>query len=150
MSINQKRKLRPKTVECVFLGYVVHSVGYRFLIINYGVPDMYVGNIIESRDATFFESEFPLKNAPNIFSYESINSHEQFILIEQTEEPHVHHPEKDDNTITRKIKRHRKIKYFGDDYIVYLMDDIPTTIIEAFSSPDVDQCKEIVRNKMVQ
>ena len=54
-----------KTVECVFLGYIVHNIGYRFLIINYGVPDMHVGNIIESRDATFFESEFPLKSAPN-------------------------------------------------------------------------------------
>jgi len=28
--INKKRKLRPKTVDCVFLGYAIHSVGYRF------------------------------------------------------------------------------------------------------------------------
>jgi hypothetical protein len=52
--INKKRKLRPKTVKCVFLGYAIHSVGYRFLIINSGVPDMLVGTIIESRDVTFF------------------------------------------------------------------------------------------------
>jgi hypothetical protein len=59
--INKKRKLGPKIVDCVFLGYAFHSVGYRFLIINYGVPDMLVGTIIESRDATFFENEFPMK-----------------------------------------------------------------------------------------
>ena len=52
--INKKRKLRPKTVDCVFLGYAIHSAGYRFLIINYGVPDVNVGTIMESRDATFF------------------------------------------------------------------------------------------------
>jgi hypothetical protein len=52
--INKKRKLRPKTVDCVFLGYAIHSVGYRFLIINSEVPDMHVGTIMESRDATFF------------------------------------------------------------------------------------------------
>ena len=38
--INKKHKLRPKTVDCIFLGYATHSVGYSFLIINFGVPDM--------------------------------------------------------------------------------------------------------------
>jgi hypothetical protein len=56
--INKKRKLRLKTVDYVFFGYAIHSVGYRFLIINSEVPDMHVGTIIESRDATFFENEF--------------------------------------------------------------------------------------------
>jgi hypothetical protein len=52
--INKKRKLGPKTVDCVFLGYAIHSVGYRFLIINSKVPDRVEGTIMESRDATFF------------------------------------------------------------------------------------------------
>jgi hypothetical protein len=51
--INKKRKLGSKTVDCVFLGYAF-SIGYRFLIINYVVPDMLVGTIMESRDAMFF------------------------------------------------------------------------------------------------
>ena len=54
MPINMKRKLGPKTVDCGFLGYAIHSVGYRFLIINSRVPDMHVGTIMESRDAIFF------------------------------------------------------------------------------------------------
>ena len=56
--ITKKRKLEPKTVDCVFLGYAIHSVGYRFLIVNSGVPDMHVGTIMESRDATFFKTLF--------------------------------------------------------------------------------------------
>ena len=59
--INKERKLGPKTIDYVFLGYAIHSVGYRFLIINSGVPDMHVGTIMKSRGATFFESEFPIK-----------------------------------------------------------------------------------------
>ena len=59
MPINKKRKLGPKTVDCVFLGYAIHSVGYRFLIINSGVPDMVVGIIMESRDTIFFRVNFP-------------------------------------------------------------------------------------------
>ena len=54
LRINKKRKLGPKTVDCVFLGYAIHSVGYRFLIINSSVPEMAVNTIMESRDATFF------------------------------------------------------------------------------------------------
>ncbi len=52
--IAKKRKLGPKTVDCVFLGYAIHSVGYRFLIVNSRVPDMCIGTITESIDATFF------------------------------------------------------------------------------------------------
>jgi hypothetical protein len=59
VSINKKRKLGPKTVDCVFLRYVFHSIGYRFLIINSGVPDMLVGTIMEFRDATVFRTNFP-------------------------------------------------------------------------------------------
>jgi hypothetical protein len=46
--INKKRKLGPQIVDCVFLGYAFHSVGYRFLIIKSEVPDMHVGTIMES------------------------------------------------------------------------------------------------------
>ena len=58
--ITKKRKLGPKTVDCVFLVYANHSVGYRFLIVKFGVPDRHVGTIMESRDATFFKNIFPI------------------------------------------------------------------------------------------
>ena len=56
--ITKKRKFGPKTVDCIFLGYAIHSVGYRFLIVKSGVPDMHVGTIMESRDATFLKTFF--------------------------------------------------------------------------------------------
>ena len=57
--INKKRKLGPKIVDYVFLGYAIHSVGYRFLIINSSVPEIAIDTIMESRDATFFRMSFP-------------------------------------------------------------------------------------------
>ncbi len=57
--IPKKRKLGPKTVDCVFLGYAFHSIGYRFLIVKSEVFNMHVGTIMESNDATFFEDIFP-------------------------------------------------------------------------------------------
>ena len=70
--------------------------------------------------------------------------HKHFIPIEHIEEPHVHNPEEDDSIATRKDKRQRITKSFGDGYIVYLVDDTPRTIEEAYSSPDTDYWKEAV------
>jgi hypothetical protein len=40
--INKKRKLGPKTVDCVFLGYAHHSTAYRFLVIKSEILDVHI------------------------------------------------------------------------------------------------------------
>jgi hypothetical protein len=45
-------------------------------------------------------------------------------------------------------ERERVAKSFGDDFIVYLVDDTPTSIVEAYISPDADDWKEAVHNEM--
>jgi hypothetical protein len=55
VSINKKRKLGSKIVDCVFLGYAHHSIVYIFLVIKSKVPDVHVDTFLESRDVTFFE-----------------------------------------------------------------------------------------------
>ena len=105
MSIPKKRKLGPITVDCVFLGYAFHSVGYRFLIVKYGVPDMYEGTIMESRDVTFFEDIFPMKETPSLSSKEPIISHEPTILVTHDEPSLVENPIGEDNEAPRKSKR---------------------------------------------
>ena len=56
--ISKKRKLGPKIVDCVFLGYAHQSIAYRFLVVKSKVPDMHVDIIMESHDATFFRTYF--------------------------------------------------------------------------------------------
>ena len=58
--------------------------------------------------------------------------------IEYNEPTLVEYLEEDNNDAPRKSKRQRTIKSFGDDVIVYLMDDTPRTIEDAYSSPDAD------------
>nr|AAP53009.2 retrotransposon protein, putative, Ty1-copia subclass [Oryza sativa Japonica Group] len=48
----------------------------------------------------------------------------------------------------RRSKRQRTAKSFGDDFTVYLMDDTPKSISEAYASPDADYWKEAVRSEM--
>jgi hypothetical protein len=103
--INKKRKLGPKIVDCVFLGYAFHNIGYRFLILNSRVPYMLVGTIMESRDATFFEDKFPMKVTHDTCSDEPTIPHEHFIPVEHTEESHIHTPMEDENVSTQNSKR---------------------------------------------
>jgi hypothetical protein len=152
--INKKRKLGPKTVDCVFLGYAIHCVCYRFLIINSSVPEMAVDTIMESRDATFFEDEFLMKNStPSMSDHDSIPR--SIPIFESTEpiihvdvETHKEIPKEDNNTVARKSKRQRVAKSFSEDFIIYLVDDTPTTIAEVYSSLDADLWKEVVQSEM--
>nr|AAM94928.1 putative polyprotein [Oryza sativa Japonica Group] len=101
-----------------------------------------------SGDATFFENEFPMKYTPSTSSKETIMPHEHFAPIEHNDQTPEENPEEDNIVDTRKSKRQRVAKSFGDDYIVYLVDDTPRTIEEAYSSPDADYWKEAVRSEM--
>jgi hypothetical protein len=124
--ITKKHKLGSTTVDCVFPGYAIHSVDYRFLIVKSGVPDMYVGTIMKSRDARmnpipfqigevrrpngrpssyFFENIFPIRD-------ETSSSRQEIIEKDISTKPIVHneftlmdHPDEDNNEPPRKSKK---------------------------------------------
>ncbi|KAK3124899.1 hypothetical protein QOZ80_7BG0595810 [Eleusine coracana subsp. coracana] len=150
--INKKRKLGPKTVDCIFLGYAHHSIAYRFLVVKSEVPDVHVNSLMESRDVTFFENIFPMKD---LHSMSRLSSD---VIAETTPEPSAFsdHAEQTlepiheeiDSEAPRRSKRQKTAKYFGDDFTVYLVDDTPRTISEAYASPDADDWKEAVHSEM--
>ena len=64
--IIKKHKLGPKiVVDCVFLGYAQRRIAYRFLVVKSNILDMHVDTIMESRDAIFIETMFPMKDMHN-------------------------------------------------------------------------------------
>jgi hypothetical protein len=109
---------------------------------------VYVDTIMESCDATFFEHIFPMKDihSNSGYPFEVTPTHDTPAKI--FEQPHEIVLREDDNDAPKKSKRLRTEKSFGDDFIVYLVDDTPTTIAEAFASPDADDWKEAVQNEM--
>ena len=139
-------------MDCVFLGYAHHSIAYRFLVVKSEVPDMHMDTIFESRYATFFENIFPMKDMRSNakFSSEIAPNVTTLIeyLVEPFEQPLKEVPKEDDNEVPVRNKRQRIAKSFGDDFIVYLVDDTPTSITDAYASPDVDDWKEVVRSEM--
>jgi hypothetical protein len=146
----KKRKLGPKTVDCVLLGYAFHSIGYRFLVVT-EVSDKRVGTIMESNDATFFEDIFPMKGSSSSSNQEmpSSSSLELFTIPEPTISiEHSDNLVEDNNEAPTRNKRQRTTKSFGDDFIVYLVDDTPTSISKAYASQDADYWKEAVHSEM--
>jgi hypothetical protein len=140
--INKKCKLGPKTVDCVFLGYAHHSIAFRFLVIKSEIPDVHVDTFLESCDVTFFENIFPMKNSygicslpTNVIADTSPEFSENFVHVEHTVEP-IH--DEIESEAPRRRKRPSTPKSFGDDFIIYLMNDTSKTIVEAFASPDAD------------
>jgi hypothetical protein len=103
--ITKKRKLGSKMVDCVFLGCAFHSVGYRFLVVRSGVPDLLVVTIMESRDATFFENIFPMRDETSSSRQESVEKDDSTKLMEHNEPTLIEHPEEDNDEAPRRSKR---------------------------------------------
>jgi hypothetical protein len=150
--VNKKRKLGLKTVDCVFFKYAHHSITYRFLEIKSEVRDIHVDTFLESRDVTFFENIFSMKNSydmssllANVIADTTPEPSKIFDHTEQTLEP-IH--EEIDSEAPRRSKRPGTTKSFNDDFTIYIMDDTHKTIVEAFASPNADDWKKAVRSEM--
>jgi hypothetical protein len=61
--------------------------------------------------------------------------------VESFEQPPEEVLEENDNKVPVRNKRRRIAKSFGDDFIVYLVNDTPTSITEAYASLDADDWK---------
>jgi hypothetical protein len=68
--------------------------------------------------------------------------------VESFDQPLEEVLEENDNEVLARNKRRRIAKSFGDDFIVYLVDDTHTSITEAYASPDADDWKEVVHSEM--
>jgi hypothetical protein len=103
---------------------------------------VHVDTFLEYRDVTFFENIFPMKKSYsmsslpiNVIADTTLEPSENFDHAKHTPEP-IH--KEIDSEASRRSKRPRTAKSFDDDFTVYLIDDTPKTIAEAFASPDAD------------
>jgi hypothetical protein len=116
MTINKKRTLRPKTLDCIVLAYAHYSIAYRFFVIKLEVSDVYVDIFLESRDVVLFENIFSMKNLHtmsrlpnNVIIDITPKPFENFVYTEHTLEPVQ---EEIDGETPRRSKRQMTKKYF--------------------------------------
>jgi hypothetical protein len=102
---------------------------------------MLVGTIMESNDATFFEDIFPMNDMPKSSNQDMPSSSRLgLVKIPKPTIPieHFKKPVENDDKTPKRSKRQRTAKSFDDDFIVYLVDDPPSSISEAYASPNAD------------
>jgi hypothetical protein len=132
----KKRKWGEKTVDCVFLGYACNSATYRFLVIKSDFPDVHVNTVTESRDASFFEDIFPMKDRVAARSETSTSYTPEPNLVSLPPAYSEQHNEDNNMVVPRRSKRQRT---FSDDFIVYLVDDTQKNLAEAYASLDAER-----------
>ncbi|KAK1663012.1 hypothetical protein QYE76_051171 [Lolium multiflorum] len=98
-----------------------HTFRSIFLVVKSGVDDMNVGTIFESRDATFFEDIFPMRDMHGMSSWESDPIHETPMESDEESDDESSDSDEDDN-------------------------EAPTR--KALASPDADYWKEAVQSEM--
>ena len=58
----KRKKLGPKTLDCMFIGYAHHSASYRFRVTRSGNNVLKINTIVETKNAELFEHVISLKH----------------------------------------------------------------------------------------
>ncbi|CAL9030102.1 unnamed protein product [Prunus brigantina] len=143
----KRKKIGPKTVDSVFLGYAHNSSANRFLVINSEISEISNNTILESRDATYFEDIFPFKTRIQkqvVDRSRSNNGSDKASTI--TSLPVVN--EVKPLAEPRRSKRPRVEKSFGDDFYTFLVEGDPTTYREAMISIDAPFWKKAINSEV--
>ncbi|GJV65047.1 retrotransposon protein, putative, ty1-copia subclass [Tanacetum coccineum] len=59
------QNIRPKSIDCIFIGYAKISRAYRFIVHDLKNSDIQNNTLMESRNASFFENIFPCLTKKN-------------------------------------------------------------------------------------
>ncbi|KAL0381857.1 UNVERIFIED_CONTAM: Retrovirus-related Pol polyprotein from transposon RE1 [Sesamum angustifolium] len=119
---HKRKKLGPKTVDAVFLGYVETSYALRFL-----EPSSV------SLDDSLASTSIPehVEKMTNV----GVNPNSASLTHEESDIP-------------RRSKRARVVKDFGSDFVTYNIEDDPVTFKDAMASLEAKQWKEAVKSEM--
>ena len=98
-----------------------------------------------------FEDIFPMKDMATSSNQEMPSSSTQEPLTITKYAISMEHFEnlvEENNEVPTRSKRQRTAKSFGDNFLVYLIDDTPSSISEAYASEGSDYWKEAVHSEM--
>ena len=143
----KKVKIRPKTVDCIFIGYAHNNNAYRFLVHESSIPDIHKNTIVESRNASFFEYVFPCK----INSNSIVHKRARETIIEDSQDREQINVPEDQQVVElepRRSKRARTEKSFGPDFLTFLLENDPQSYNEAVRSADGALWKDAINSEI--
>ncbi|GKC47215.1 retrotransposon protein, putative, ty1-copia subclass, partial [Tanacetum coccineum] len=127
------QKIRPKFVDCIFIGYAKNNNAYRFIVHESKNPDIQKNTVMESRNASFFEHIFPcLSKETGISS----RLDDEVVQDKRQRDDNGLQDERQDQTEEeevepRRSKRARNEKLFGPDFVSFMVRNESTSYREA-------------------
>ncbi|GJS93742.1 retrovirus-related pol polyprotein from transposon TNT 1-94 [Tanacetum coccineum] len=120
MPTPKAQKIRPKSVDCIFIGYAKNNTAYRFIIHESKNPDIQKNTIMESRNASFFENIFPCLSKETGSSLD-----DKVVQDKRQRDDNDLQDERQDQTEEeevepRRSKRARNEKSFGPDFVSFM------------------------------
>ncbi|KAK4313452.1 hypothetical protein Pmani_015209 [Petrolisthes manimaculis] len=135
---DERRKLDPKSVKCVFLGYGSEVKGYRLF-------DLEKKRILNSRDVTFDESNYEFKKEKDVVQTETPT-----IEIMHSEE--WVSDDDDDEQLDLPVKVSERVKRVPDMYGEWVSvghnTSDPTSVSEALLSDDKEHWMDAMKQEM--
>ena len=135
----KKVRIRPKTIDCIFIGYAHNSAAYRFLVYESNIPDIHQNTIMESRNASFFEDVFP---------YGSKEKPSSSKRVLETIHENSQDEDTDGEVEPRRSKRARTEKSFGPDFLTYMLEGEPQTYKKAVNSTKSLMWKKAIKSEI--
>ncbi|GJS00582.1 retrovirus-related pol polyprotein from transposon TNT 1-94 [Tanacetum coccineum] len=144
------QKIRPKSVDCIFIGYAKNSSAYRFIVHDSKNPDIQKNAVMESRNASFFENIFPCLTKE---TGSSSRLDDEVVQDKRQRDDNDLHDERQDQleeeeVEPRRSKRARTEKSFGPDFVSFMVENEPTSYREAVTSSEGHQWKEAIKSEI--
>ncbi|KAK3895615.1 hypothetical protein Pcinc_000538 [Petrolisthes cinctipes] len=134
---NERRKLDPKSVKCIFLGYGSEVKGYRLF-------DLEKKRILNSRDVTFDESHYEFKKEKDVVQTETptieIMHSEEWVSDDDDEQPDL--PVR----LSERVKRPPDM--YGEWVSVGHKTSDPTSVSEALLSDHKEHWMDAMKQEM--
>ncbi|GJY66131.1 pol polyprotein [Tanacetum coccineum] len=144
------QKIRPKSVDCIFIGYAKNSSAYRFIVHDSKNPDIQKNAVMESRNASFFENIFPCLTKE---TESSLRLDDEVVQDKRQRDDNDLHDERQDQleeeeVDPRRSKKARTEKSFGLDFVSFMVENEPTSYREAVTSTEGHQWKEAIKSEI--
>ncbi|KAL8108660.1 hypothetical protein AgCh_024935 [Apium graveolens] len=151
---HKKKKLGPKTVDCIFLGYLKTTTTMRFLVLKSNIYGIVANTIVEFRDTTLFEEVFPIKTGISLGSSEDDLTHRSSSIPDHVKNMTNMGVDPDSSSTPneveepRRSKRAKVVKDFGSDFITYNVEDEHLTFHQTMDSSKPRHWKGAVKSEI--
>nr|GEY28552.1 zinc finger, CCHC-type [Tanacetum cinerariifolium] len=135
------QKIRPKSVDYIFIGYAKNNSAYRFIVHESKNPDIQKNTVMESRNASFFENVFPCLSKE---TGSSSRLDDEIIQDKRQRDDNDLQDERQDQTEEEEVeptrsKNARNEKSFGPDFVSFMVENEPTSYQDAVTSSEGHQ-----------